>query len=57
MGDNKMKNEIAYLWNKIDNYQDKEEYILDIFMDAELAFQIAIDDMKDEKKKEILEKY
>ena len=55
MGDNKMKQEIAYLWNKIDAYQDKEQDILNIFIDAELAFLIAIDDAEDPKKKEILE--
>ena len=50
-----MKPEIAHLWNKIDNYPDKEESILNIFDDAELAFLIAIADMKDEKKKKVLE--
>ncbi|KKM97915.1 hypothetical protein LCGC14_1163290 [marine sediment metagenome] len=50
-----MKGEIAYLWNKIDGYKDKEENILDIFIDAELAFLIAIDDEHKDQKKEVLQ--
>lgn len=48
-----MKPEIAHLWNKIDNYPDKEENMLDIFLDAELAFLTAIDDVKGKKKTEL----
>ena len=50
-----MKTEIAYLWNKIDGYRDKEENILDIFIDAELAFLIAIADEYKDQKKQVLE--
>ena len=45
-----MKQEIIHLWNKIDNYEDKEIDILNIFNDAELAFLIAIDNQENEKK-------
>lgn len=48
-----MKPEIAHLWNKIDNYSDKEMDILNIFDDAELAFLSAIDDTADKQKLEV----
>lgn len=48
-----MKPEITHLWNKIDNYPDKEMDILNIFDDAELAFLSAIDDTNDKTKLEL----
>ncbi len=47
-----MKAEIGHLWNKIDNYPDKELDILNIFNDSELAFLIAIDHEANTKKLE-----
>ena len=55
MAGDQLKVEIQLLWSQINAYPDKEQHILDIFNDSELAFLIAMDDETDAKKKEDIE--
>ena len=45
---------IQFLWGKIDGYKDKEESILDIYLDAKLAIEIALGEATTGKETQLL---